>query len=706
MSSEATVGWRGFAAQQRGYLVPIFIISSVLILFAPLPPMVMDLLLACNVTLSVLILLTTIYVGKPLDFSVFPTILLGTTLARLVLNVASTRLILSGAENRGTAAAGQVIEAFGRFVSGDNVVVGVIIFTIIVVIQFVVITKGATRISEVTARFALDGMPGKQMAIDADLNAGLINSDEARSRREEVAEQADFYGAMDGASKFVRGDAVAGIIITLINIAGGLYVGMIQLDMDFGQAVEVFTTLTIGDGLVSQVPAFLVSLAAALIVTRTSSTSNLSHDVLSQVFGHAESLILSAAFLAILSVTGLPFVPLMCLSLACGLLGRQVLRGQATAEADSAENPDEPVDDTPQEPKLEDELTVPPLELELGVGLVPLADPNSEHDLTDRIKRVRQMLAQELGILLPNVRIRDNVLLNPNSYRIKLRDVPIAQAELQVEGYLAVDTGGVTAPVPGIDTVDPAFGREAKWIEPAYKDRAELFGYHVAEPSLVLTTHLLEVIRKHSNELLTRPLVYELLEHLKEQSPKLVEDLIPQPLSVPALHQVLRNLLRERIAIRDLETILTALGDYVSKTENLDVLTEYTRLALARSISQKYRDPNDGVLRVVTLEPGVENIFASALQSGDQGLRLDVAPQIAEAFIRALADQLQQFEIRGSHPVLVCGPAIRSGVKKLTEADLPSLAVLSTNEIMPDLDIEAVGQVALESLQGVAAASK
>ncbi len=702
MSSGTTVSWRGFAAQQRGYLVPIFIISAVLILFAPLPPMMMDLLLACNVTLSVLILLTTIYVGKPLDFSVFPTILLGTTLARLVLNVASTRLILSGAESRGTAAAGQVIEAFGQFVSGDNVVVGVIIFVIIVVIQFVVITKGATRISEVTARFALDGMPGKQMAIDADLNAGLINSDEARQRREEVAEQADFYGAMDGASKFVRGDAVAGIIITLINIAGGLYVGMIQLDMDFGQAVEVFTTLTIGDGLVSQVPAFLVSLAAALIVTRTSSTSNLSHDVLSQVFGHAESLILSAVFLAILSTTGLPFIPLMCLSIACGLLGRQVLRGRNTPEA-SEEKTEQPQEEAPKEQKLEDELAVPPLEVELGVGLVPLADPNSEHDLTERIKRIRQMLAQELGILLPNVRIRDNVLLGPNAYRIKLRDVPITQAELQVEGYLAVDTGGVTAPVPGIETIDPAFGREAKWIEPAFKDRAELFGYHVAEPSLVLTTHLLEIVRKHSHELLTRPLVYELLEHLKEQSPKLVEDLIPQPLSVPALHQVLRNLLRERIAIRDMETILTALGDYVSKTDNLDVLTEYTRLALARSISQKYRDSQDGVLRVVTLEPGVENIFSAALQSADQGLRVDVAPQIAEAFIRSLADQLQPFEVRGSHPVLVCGPAIRSGVKKLTEADLPSLVVLSTNEIMPDLPIEALGQVSLESLQGVAA---
>ena len=701
MSSGTAVGWRSFAAKQRGYLVPIFIISAVLILFAPLPPMMMDFLLACNVTLSVLILLTTIYVGKPLDFSVFPTILLGTTLARLVLNVASTRLILSGAE-RGTAAAGQVIEAFGRFVSGDNVVVGVIIFVIIVVIQFVVITKGATRISEVTARFALDGMPGKQMAIDADLNAGLINSDEARQRREEVAEQADFYGAMDGASKFVRGDAVAGIIITVINIAGGLYVGMIQLDMEFGQAVEVFTTLTIGDGLVSQVPAFLVSLAAALIVTRTSSTSNLSHDVLSQVFGHAESLILTAIFLAILSTTGLPFIPLMCLSIACGLLGRQVLQGR-NAPAMTEDTTEEPQEEAPTEPKLEDELAVPPLEVELGVGLVPLADPSSEHDLTERIKRIRQMLAQELGILLPNVRIRDNVLLGPNAYRIKLRDVPIAQAELQVEGYLAVDTGGVTAQVPGIETVDPAFGREARWIEPAFKDRAELFGYHVAEPSLVLTTHLLEVVRKHSHELLTRPLVYELLEHLKEQSPKLVEDLIPQPLSVPALHQVLRNLLRERIAIRDLETILTALGDYVSKTDNLDVLTEYTRLALARGISQKYRDQQDGVLRVVTLEPGVENIFSAALQSADQGLRLDVAPQIAEAFIRSLADQLQAFEVRGSHPVLVCGPAIRSGVKKLTEADLPSLVVLSTNEIMPDLPIEALGQVSLESLQGVAA---
>jgi flagellar biosynthesis protein FlhA len=702
MASESSAGLRGFAARQRGFLVPVFIVAAVLILFAPLPPVILDLLLAANVTVSVVILLTTIYVKRPLEFSVFPSILLGTTLARLVLNVASTRLILTGAAERGTAAAGEVIEAFGQFVSGDSLVVGLIIFVIIVVIQFVVITKGSTRISEVSARFALDGMPGKQMAIDADLNAGLITADEAKRRRTEVAEQADFYGAMDGAGKFVRGDAIAGIIITLINIAGGLFVGMVQHGMPFGEAVTVFTTLTIGDGLVSQVPAFLVSLAAGLIVTRTSTDSNLPHDMLSQLFGHPEALLLSSVFLAVLSLTGLPFLPLIALSIACGVMGRQVLSGRKV-EQQQAERREQAEQKKPPESKPEDELLVDPLEVSLGVGLLGLVNPETGGDLPERIVRLRHMLAQELGILLPNVRLRDDLHSGSHTYQIKLRDVPVARGELQPGGLLAVNTGAASGHVPGLEITEPAYGRPARWIEPAYRDRAELFGYQVTDPASVLITHLRVVVRKHAHELLTRQQVYKLLDHLKEFSPKVVEDLIPAPLSTAEVHQVLRNLLREGVPVRDLETILTALGDYAGRTKDLDVLTEYVRMALARAICRKYRDPHDGVLRVVTLDPSVENVFAGGVRPGDGGLRIDVSPQIVGRFIPALLRQLKKLLDRGSLPVLVCVPTIRRGLKMMTEADIPDLAVLSTNEITVDMDIEAVGQVGLESLQGATA---
>jgi flagellar biosynthesis protein FlhA len=684
----------------RGLIFPVLIAASVLVIVVPLPPFVLDLLLSANITVAVVILLTTIYVSKPLDFSVFPSLLLGTTLARLVLNVASTRLILThGAQDR-TAAAGGVIEAFGTFVAGDELAVGLIIFVIIVAIQFLVITKGATRISEVAARFALDGMPGKQMAIDADLNAGIINAADAKRRREEVGLQSDFYGAMDGASKFVRGDAIAGIVITLINIAGGIYVGMVNHGMQVMDAMQVFTKLTIGDGLVTQVPAFLISLAAGLLVTRSSAASELSQDIVGQMFLHPQALVVSAVFLGALSLTGLPAVPL--LSLAGGLLyaSRQVTKSQskqavvatqAKAEADKpAEKP---------QPKPEDNLVVDPMTVELGFGLIRLADKSSGGDLLERVTRVRHRIAQEMGMILPKVRIKDNIRLDQRQYQIRLQDIPIAQGAVFAEGLLAIDTGGVTGRLQGIETTEPAFGRPAVWIEAGAKERAEMLGYNVVEPTAVIVTHLTELVREYSHELLSRQQVHQLLDNLRGISPKVVDELIPETLKVSQLHQVLTNLLRERVPIRQLESILEVLGDYADRIKDLGLLTEYVRNGLARTICQQYRDATNTIY-VVTFDPSVEDIVAAAVEYTERGMSVKLSPQIAESIARGVAEQCERLTAAGKPAVVLCGPQIRRAIRQVTQGTLPKLAVLSLNEITRDTQIEAVSTVGIEALNG------
>jgi flagellar biosynthesis protein FlhA len=703
MPPQAPRGVQGFFARYRALIFPVLIVTSVLVIVAPLPALLLDLLLACNISVAVIILLTTIYVTRPLEFSVFPAILLGTTLARLVLNVASTRLILSRGALDGTGAAGGVIEAFGQFVSGESLVIGLILFVILVAIQFLVITKGATRISEVAARFALDGMPGKQMAIDADLNAGLITQEQAKARREEVTQQADFYGAMDGASKFVRGDAIASIVITLINIAGGLYIGMVEDGMDFKNAANVFTTLTIGDGLVTQVPAFLISLAAGLIVTRTSVDSNLPSEVVGQLFRHPQAMGLASVFLFALSVTGLPALPLMVLGTGCGLISVSLSRGRKVEEQEQMQVKEQQQQKKP-DPRPEDNLVVDPLELELGVGLIRLADPSSGGDLLDRVTRVRHKIAQELGIILPKVRIRDNIRLGQRQYQIKIRDVAVAWGEVYTEGLLAIDTGATSGSVPGIDTVEPAFGRPAKWIEESQKERAELMGYSVVEPSAVVITHLTEVVRDHSAELLSRQQVHQLLDNLKQTSPKVVDELIPDVLKTPQVHQVLNNLLRERVPIRDLETILETLGDFSDKTKDLGFLTEYVRHALSRTLCQQYRDRNR-VLHVVTLDPALEDILAAGFDYTERGLIIKLSPQVAERVTMGLADQLARLVSAGHSPVVVCSnPQIRPGLKHITSVSIPRLAVLSLVEITRDTQVESLGQVGAESLQELEAA--
>jgi flagellar biosynthesis protein FlhA len=701
MPPEPLAGARGLIARYRALIFPMLIVTSVLVIVAPLPPLILDLLLACNVTVAVIILLTTIYVNRPLEFSVFPAVLLGTTLARLVLNVASTRLILTGGAAQGTRAAGGVIEAFGQFVSGDNIVIGLILFVILVAIQFLVITKGATRISEVAARFALDGMPGKQMAIDADLNAGMITQEQAKQRREEVTQQADFYGAMDGASKFVRGDAIASIVITLINIAGGLFVGMVQEGMNFNNAASVFTRLTIGDGLVTQIPAFLISLAAGLIVTRTSADSNLPDEVVGQLFRHPQAMGLAAAFLVALSFTGLPTAPMLILGIGCALVAVTLQRGVRSDEQDRVQEEEQKQREQP-EPRPEDNLFVDPFELELGVGLIRLADPNSGGDLLERVTRLRHKIAQEVGIILPKVRIRDNIRLDQRQYQMKIRDVPVAGGEAFADGLMAIDTGATSGTVPGIDTVEPAFSRPAKWIEESVRERAELMGYSVVEPSAVLITHLMEVVRDHSYELLTRQQVHQLLDNLKTDSPKVVDELIPDVLKTAQVHQVLTNLLRERIPIRDLETILETLGDFADRTKDPGFLTEYVRHSLARTICQQYRDRNS-MLHVITLDPALEDILAAGFEYTERGLVIKLSPQVAERTVQGLAAELERLVAAGHPPVVLCSnPQVRPGLKHITSVNIPKLAVLSLVEVTRDTDVESLGQVNADVLREMA----
>ena len=689
-------------SKYRELIFPLVIFASILVFVVPLPAWTMDLLLSCNITIAAVVLLTTIYARKPLDFSVFPALLLGTTLARLVLNVASTRLILTrGAIDR-ELAAGDVIAAFQRFVAGDSVAVGLIIFIIIVVIQFLVITKGATRISEVAARFALDGMPGKQMAIDADLNAGIINAEQAKNRRDEISQQADFYGAMDGASKFVRGDSIAGIVITLINIVGGLYMGMAENGMSFGEAISVFTKLTIGDGLVSQVPAFLISLAAGLLITRSSNDSDLSGDMVGQIFRSPQALGIASGFLILLSFTGLPGPPLFLLGAGCAVISVSLTRsrkGHAVAEK-AAE--DERVEQSKPEPKPEDNLLVDPMELELGFGLIRLADKNSGGDLLDRVTRIRHKIAQELGIILPKVRIRDNIRLEQRQYQVKINDVPVGWGDAFPEGMLAIDTGATNGKVPGMETVEPAFGRPAVWIELNQRERAELMGYSVVEPSAVIVTHLTEIVRQYSEELLSRQQVHQLIDNLKEHSPKVIDELIPDLLKTSQVHQVLTNLLRERVPIRNLETILEALTDWADRTKDTGILTEYVRHSLSRVICQQYRDQSR-VLRVITLDPAIEDLIAAGIEHGERGLVVKLSPQVAEAVTRGVADSLQSLTSAGHSPVLVVSPQIRATMKQITSAALPSLAVLSLNEITRDTQVEATGQVGMDAIAGAGA---
>lgn len=678
----------------RDLVLPVGIIACLVVILVPLPTALMDLLLATNITVGVIVLLTTIYVKTPLEFSIFPSMLLATTLARLVLNVATTRLILTGAEADKMGAAGGVIKSFGEFVSGDSIEVGIIIFGIIVLIQFIVITKGSTRISEVAARFALDGMPGRQMAIDADLNAGLIDEKEAQSRRKEVASQADFYGAMDGASKFVRGDAIAGLAIMVINIVGGLYIGVIRLGMPVGEAAELFTKLTIGDGLVSQVPALLISLAAGLLVTRSAQSSDMPTEFMQQLFGNPRALMVAGGFMTILIVTSLPAIPMATLGAGCvGLaivMNRQTSRD--TQAASRKVEADRAAAAVPVEKKVEDFLAIDPMEMTIGLGLLSLADPSRGGDLMERIAGVRNAIASDIGILLPKVRVRDEMNLGDFEYEIRIAGNPIGRAMVYPNKFLAIDSGATTGVIDGEPTRDPTFGQPAVWIDAQRREQAAIYGYTTVQAGAVLATHLQEVVRRHSDELLTRDATKHLIDELKKVSPTVVDELIPGVLRLAEVQQVLQMLLREDVPIRQLSIILETLGDYATRTKDPVWLVEYVRHRLARTISTRYRDSYKR-LHVVAIDPAMEDRIAAGIEHSDRGLFVRMSPQAVELTCEKIDQGIKKLVTAGHMPIVIVSPRIRPGLRQITASSMPRLRVLSYNEITQDTQIESLGIV-------------
>lgn len=689
--------WMRRLRQYRGLIVPISFVLMLGVLLVPLPPVVMDVLIALNISLGIIILMTTIYMDHPLDFSVFPSLLLATTLFRLVLNVASTRLILTAdaaSPQQAMVVAGHVIMAFGNFVAGDSLFVGVVIFLILNIVQFVVITKGATRISEVAARFTLDAMPGKQMAIDSDLNAGVIDEAEARRRRERIAQEADFFGAMDGASKFVRGDAVAGIIITAINIAGGFGVGMIERGWPAGDTASVFTKLTIGDGLSSQLPSFVISIASALIVTRSGTKAQLGDELTGQVVSQPRGLLITAVFLVLLSFTPLPTIPLVSTAAGLAFVAWALRRTSATkarAEAKAADTSSM----KPEPPPVETLLKVDVLELEVGYALVSLVDAAQGGDLLERISAVRRQLASEIGLVMPPVRIRDNMQLAPDAYRVKIRGNPIAQGETRPGRLMAMDSGIASGPIDGDRTKEPAFGLDAWWIDPSLKTRAETMNYTVVDPSSVLATHLTELVKKHADELLTREEVNNLLEQLKLKAPKLVEETVPSLVKPAELQKLLQNLLRERVPIRDLETIVETLADWAPKTKDLDVLTEYVRNSLRRTICAQYVTPDGARQRLVcvTLDPTMEDLINSYVDRGPAGTSVTMPARIASRVADQIAKALQLVTAAGHLPVVIASPQVRAVVRQIVEPYVPTVAVLGYNEVTPNVEVESMALV-------------
>ena len=670
-------------------LFALSVIGMISVMIIPMPPGLLDILLAFNIAFSLIVLLMTIYITNPLQLSVFPGLLLVLTLFRLSLNVASTRLIL------GEAYAGEVINAFGQFVVKGNYILGMVVFLIIVIIQFVVITKGAGRVAEVAARFTLDAMPGKQMSIDADLNAGLITEDEARNRRQNISREADFYGAMDGASKFVRGDAIAGILITLVNILGGLAIGVLQLDMLAADAAQTYTILTIGDGLVSQIPALVTSISAGIIVTRSTSEDNLGTDLGRELTSKPRAIMVATGVLvAFALVPGLPSTPFLILAAATGVVAFSAQRAQDREEEEADVMAAEEVQ--PEE-RVEDYLHVDPLEIQIGYGLIPLVDPAQGGDLLDRVTMLRKQTALDLGIVIPPIRIRDDMVsLRPNQYTVKIRGVSVTTGDIEPKQLLAMDPGYVEGEIEGTDTIEPAFGLPAKWIADTAREQAELIGYTVVEPPAVLATHLTEVIKSHAFEVLTRQDTQAHIDRIKEKSPTVVEELIPENLSVGGVQKVMQNLLKERIPVRDTQTILECLADYATVTKEPDVLTEYVRGSLARTICQLFQNEEGGI-PVLTVTPNLEQTIADSMQSTAGGIKVILAPDALNELSEQLSERIDTMVSNGQTPIVLTSPNVRLAFRRVTETTFPSLTVLSYNEIVPGVDIYSVGMISLET---------
>ena len=667
--------------------VAIAIITIVVMMIIPLPTFVLDILLSFNITFSLIIIMVAIYNTEPLDFSVFPSLLLIITLFRLALNVSATRLILL------EGYAGEVIMAFGNFVVGGNALVGFIVFVILIIIQFIVITKGAERVAEVAARFTLDAMPGKQMSIDADLNAGLISDVEARQRRKKIQREADFYGAMDGASKFVKGDAIAAIIIIIINIVGGFIIGMLQRNMGIEQALQAYTLLTVGEGLVNQIPALLVSTATGIMVTRAASESNLGHDIATQILINPRMYFIASGVLSLLGlVPGLPGIPFFVLAIVAGGIGyllQRTAQNYAATEINMQEQKD--MEEVRKPENIVSLLQVDPMELEIGYSLIPIVDISQGGDLLDRVVMIRRQCALELGLIVPTIRIRDNIQLKPNVYIVKLRGVEIARGELMLDHYMAMNPGSVFDEITGIDTVEPAFGLPALWVQESLREQAELAGYTVVDPVSVLATHLTEIIKSHAAEILGRQETQTLIDAVKQTNPAVVEEVVPALLSLGDVQKVFGNLLRERVSIRDMVTIMETLGDYASLTKDTELLTEYVRHALVRHISRQHVQNN--ILSCVTVDPQLENIIAGAVQRTEHGSYVALEPPIMQALINSLGKELLNLTNMGYQPVVLTSPAVRLYFRKLTERAAPNLIVLSYAEIESKVEVQALGMV-------------
>jgi flagellar biosynthesis protein FlhA len=695
LAANQSAGQFGMLSRHSDIFMGIGAMGILMVMIIPIPPLFLDLLLSFNITFSLLILLMGMYVLKPLELSSFRTILLLTTLFRLSLNVASTRIILLKGQE-GAGAAGKVIGAFGDFVVGGNYLVGLIVFIILVVINFLVITKGAGRIAEVAARFTLDAMPGKQMSIDADLNAGLIDEQDARERRELISKEAEYYGAMDGANKFVRGDAVAGIIITLINIIAGFAIGVFQNQMGFGEAARTYTLLTVGDGLVSQIPALIISTAAGIIVSRAGSDSNLGSEISSQLLVQPRAIGLAAAILLGLGlIPGLPTIPFFILAVGAGLIAYLVYQternGSVVKDAELAE-PEEVAETTPDL-----HAPLPPVDilgLEVGYGLIPYVDVQQSGELLERIKSIRHQIAQEIGIVVPSIHIQDNMQLKPGEYLIRLKGIEIARAEMMVNYFLAMNPGNAQGKIEGVGTTEPTYGLPAYWIKGEKKENAMARGYTVVDVPTVMTTHLSDVIRRQAHELLGRQEVHQLLEALKGSHPKAVEELVPNLMTLGGVVKVLQGLLAEQVPVRDLLTIVEALADWSPSVKHLDLLTEYARQALARTITNIYRT-NDNELYVLTLDPGLEKHMVASIQQTDQGMFMALDPMEAQGAMQAIANNLEKFAPLNLQPVVLCATQLRSHFKKMADRFIPNLVVLAYDEILPTVKIQSLATVEL-----------
>ncbi|MDF2986651.1 MAG: flagellar biosynthesis protein FlhA [Eubacterium sp.] len=670
----------------NNFFIPIVIIIAILNLILPIPHSFLDFLLAVNIILAAIIMLNTIYLKTALDLSIFPTLIVVTTIYRLSLNVTATKLILSEGE------AGEVIRGFGYFVGRNNLVVGFIIFFIIMIVNFLVITKGSERVAEVAARFTLDAMPGKQMAIDADLNTGLISEAEAKERRRKIQREADFYGSMDGASKFVKNDAIAGIIITFLNIAGGLIIGVVMRGEALDVALQNYTILTIGDGLVSQIPALMLSVATSFIVTRAGAESDLNQDVIKQLFYNPKVLYIAA----VLSLAMAPFlnpIPFVVLAAILIFVAFKIKQLQKEAVIDEeVQIQESEVEEIRKPENVVTLLQVDPIELEFGYGIIPLADANQGGDLLDRVVLIRRQLALELGMIVPVIRLRDNIQIGPNEYIIKIKGSEVAKGELLFDYFMAMNSGGVEEELDGIKTIEPAFGLPALWIQEGQRDRAEMLGYTVVDPPSIIATHLTEVIKKHSYELLGRQEVQTLVDNIRQTYPAIVDELVPKLMSVGEIQKVLANLLKENVSIRDMVTIMETLADYSPMTHDVDMLTEYVRQALGRSISQRFFNGNSNV---ITIDPKVEQMIMDSIQKTEFGSYLALDPSVSNTIINNVSKNVQRLIQLGNQPIVLASPIVRLYFKRLTENVIPGLVVLSYNEIDPGVEIQSVGTVSV-----------